>query len=141
MNPFSFYKTHKNRCRNFYTSSIAGLFSGIIIGLFFILMTDSTFNRWINLFGYELLVSIIFFGLILLFLWLGYWIGKGLVFFLIAKDKDDLVSFKINYFAGTYSTAFSSSLLILHNHFAIASYFTIFFILMYFPINYFAVKE
>jgi len=54
------HKIHKKRARNFYSSSIAGLFSGVTITMLFDFLTDTSFNRWINLFGLEAFAAFIY---------------------------------------------------------------------------------
>jgi len=137
----AFHKRYAERCRNFYSSSIAGLFTGVIIGILFSLITDSKFNRWINLFSYELFAAVVYFAFIFLVLYILYFFGKLCIILFISKDKKNLISFKINYFAGVYAATWSASLIILHTKINIAIYISILFIILYFPIEYFTVRN
>lgn len=150
----SFHKRYIDRCRSFYSSSIAGLFTGVIIGIFFSLVTDASFNRWINPFQLgELFAAIIYFGFTLILIYILYFFGKACVYvvciyFLMtkivrnsSKKKNCLINFKINYFAGIYSATWVASLIILHTQFMIALYVSIMFILLYFPVEYFVVRN
>ena len=136
-----FHRKYRKRCRNFYSGSIAGLFTGIAIGIFFTLITDVKFNRWINLASYELFVAIIYFLFVFFVLVVLYFLGKLLVWFLVTKSKDELIGFRINYFASIYSASFTASLIILHDNLFIASIVTLAFIVLYFPVEYFSVRN
>jgi len=144
-----FHKRHIDRCRSFYSSSIAGLFTGIIIGILFSLITDTSFNRWINLLHWgELFAAIVYFGFIFILIIILYFFGKICVYFFIAKPIKDsskkkkcLVDFRINYFAGIYSASWTASLVLLYTKLMTAIYVSIIFILLYLPIEYFTVRN
>jgi len=140
----SFHKRYKKRCRNFWSSSIAGLFTGAMIGILFSLITDAKFNRWINLMSYELFAAVIYVGLTIFMLWFFYHLGKLLLwvilhFFRLSSKKDELVGFKINFVAGIYSALFATSLILLSKE-RVSLYVGIMFGLLYFPVEYFAVR-
>ena len=137
----SFHKKYKKRCRNFYSSSIAGLFTGVAIGILFSLMIDSKFNRWINLVSYELFVVMIYFSFVFIVLYILYYLGKLCMWFFITKNKDELMGFKINYFAGIYAATFSASMVILNDNSFVRNIVALFFVLLYFPVEYYTVKN
>lgn len=142
----AFHKKYRKRCRSFYSSSIAGLFTGVMIGILFSLITDSQFNRWINLRSYEFFAAIIYFGFTIFILWVFYYLGKGLFWLIlhvshISNKEDDLIGFKINFIAGIYSAAFSASLILLNNKFPIIIYVTLAFIIFYLLVEYYAVRN
>lgn len=135
-----FHKRYLKRCRNFYSSSIAGLLTGTAIGIFFSLITDVSFDRWINIFSIELFAAIIYFMFVFFILFVFYFIGKYGVWFFISKNKDDLVGFKINYFASIYSASWAASLIILHSKILVAIYVSIVYLILYLPLEYFTVR-
>lgn len=135
-----FQKKYNERCRNFYSSTIAGLSTGFVIGILFSLITDSKFNRWINLFSYEFFAALIYFVFVLILLYILYHLGKGVMEHILHYKKKDLINYKINYFAGIYSAIGSASFVILHSQTQMIIYVLIFFILFYFPIQYLTVR-
>lgn len=136
------YNKYRDRCRNFHFNTIAGLFTGAIIGIFFNLITNSTFNRWINPFNLgELMAAIIYFSITIFLVWISYFIGKLFIWLFISKQKKHLINFKINYFAGIYSAIWVASLLILKDKLKLMFYLSVIFILLYLPIEYLVVKN
>ena len=140
------YKRYKKRLRNFFSSSISGLFTGAAIAIFFSLITNSNFNRWIDIRSYEIVAGIIyvFFTYFLLFIF--YYLGKGLIFlvcffFKIKNKKEDILNFKINFFAGVYSAFFVAPLIILKGHLNMQLTIGIIFVLFYFPFMYLVIRN
>ena len=142
----SFHRKYSDRCRNFYASTLAGLFTGVIVGIFFSLMTNSEFNRWINLFSYELVAAVIYFLFTLVLIFslyiVGVIIGKTFTHFAKlspTKQKQFLISFRVNYFAGIYSASWVTSLFILNGKTLISLTVSALFIFAYVPVEYFTV--
>lgn len=143
INPFWKYRA---RCRAFLSSSIAGLFTGVMIGIFFSLVTDVNFNRWINLRDYELLAGIIYAFFTYLVLYLLYLVGILFIwticfFFKIKNKISERVNFKINYFASAITTLFVTPLVLLNGNLKTQLTISIIFILLYFPTMYLVVKN
>jgi len=69
-------KNYAKRRRNFYSSTIAGLFTGIAIGIFFSSITDVNFNRWIDIFSNEAFAAGVYFLSTLVVMIIFYHIGK-----------------------------------------------------------------
>lgn len=137
----SFRSRYKKRIRAFYSSSIAGSFTGVLIGVLFSLITDTTFNRWIDVFSYELFAAIIYVLFILLGSWFFYHIGNFFIRTFISNKKEDLIGFKINYFAGIYSALFSATLVVLsHNNASLSIKVLVVFVIVYFPLEFFVVR-
>lgn len=141
-----FHRKYRDRLRNFYSSSIAGLFTGLIIGLFFSLITDSDFNRWINIFSYEIFAGVIYFIFTIFLIIFFYIFGMLMTRWVVASQIDNekskkkhMINFRINYFAGMYSATFVTSIILL-NKSEIIYPISIGFILFYLPCAYFAVR-
>lgn len=125
------------KLKDFTISVIAGLFSGLGIGIFFDLTTDITFNRWINLKSYEAFAAfiyVIFFFLILIIFY-----GFGM-FITSLMDKKRTLGFHLNFVAGIYSSTMTFLLVLYFNQ--PATRYTIagigivfFFILAYYTIK------
>jgi len=138
-----FRNKYRERCRNFYSSSISGLFTGITIGIFFSFITYSTFHRWINFFSYEIFVALIYlcfaFIIIAIFYFIGYLIMRFLILRNVSNKGKELIGFRINFLAGIYSAFFGTSLLILKDRFRLLLLVTFLFLILYFPLEYIAV--
>ena len=63
------------------------------------------------------------------------------MWFFITKNKDELMGFKINYFAGIYAATFSASMVILNDNSFVRNIVALFFVLLYFPVEYYTVKN
>lgn len=123
----------------FYSSAIAGVFTGLVIAIFFEFIRITESEKWINLMSYDVFPFIIYLFIAYVLLYLLYVIGKLLVYILISKEKEQLLEFKINYFAGMYSTTLVTGLILLKGKMWIT--LVIFSLFTYIPLEYFAVVE
>jgi len=137
-----FNKEYKKRINNFVSSAITGLISGVIIIIFFNLITDSTFNRRINLFNLgEAFAAGIYLLFTLSLLYVLFLFGRFVFKRCMSKKKEDLIGFRINYFAGTYSATFGAFLYGFRNSIYSMIIILILFLLIYVPTIYFAVRD
>lgn len=141
-----FIHTYKKRCVSFLSSTIAGLFTGVMIGIFFSLVTDIDFNRWINLGNYELFAGIIYVLFTYALLYLLYLLGTLLVWviclvFKIRNRYQEKINFKINYFASALATLFITPLILLEGNMKTQLTISIVFILLYFPTMFWIVRD
>ncbi|GEM_PF-6781730 len=96
--------------KSIYTSYIAGIFSAIIVGMFFALATKNNFEGWIPYknFGWIQYVIYILFIIYVFFLFVK--IGKTL-----APDAEEKYNFKINYVIGLLSSVITALLILYHS--------------------------
>jgi phosphate starvation-inducible membrane PsiE len=111
---FRVITNNKNKFREFWIDALAGLLSGTTIGIFFSLVTEIKFIRWINLFSPEIFAAIIYVVGSFLVLFGFYWLGKVVVYFI---DKKRLMSFRLNMIAGAYTSVVSFLLVTYHSSF------------------------
>lgn len=143
-----FQKKYKDRCRSFYSSTVAGLYTGVAIGILFTLIADSKFNRWINLLSYELFAAIVYFLFTIFMVFSLYLVGWICVHLFIAskisnenKKKQHLINFRINYVASLYSASWITSVILLWDKTSIIFWVSLFFILLYPVAAYIAVRN
>jgi len=136
---FKIFKTNRGKFKDFYLSVIAGLFSGLGIGIFFRLTTDIVFNRWINLFSYELFAAIIYVLFVLFILGILYTLGMLIVIFIL-KDKKRTLSFHLNFIA-VYSSAITFLLILYYNISLIRNVIALVGFILFFVLAYFTVKR
>ena len=140
MNFFKILKNNHGKLKDFISSVIAGLFSGTAVGIFFSLTTNITFNRWINLFSFELVPAIVYFIFFLFILLIFYCIGSFITKF-IWKDNKRLFGFYINFISGTYSSALSFLLVLYYKNILTLITLLILGIIILFILAYFTVKR
>ena len=98
------YWPYRGRLKDFFVSVFGGFFSGLVVGIFFSLVTDTTFNGWINPLKLGELVALtiytLFTFLLLVFFYkLGDWGVK-----LSIGNSSRSFSFYLNYIAGAFSS-------------------------------------
>jgi len=139
---FSYRKKNRDRIRKFYSNLVAGLFTGILIGILFSFITKSTFIRWIDLAQIgELLAAVIYIVFIAMLSYILYWFGRLLIWLFGFKNDDDLIGFRMNYVAGIYSASWISILIIVHSNICLCIYVTLGYLILYLPMEYLAVRN
>jgi len=90
---------------------MTGVFTGVTIGIFFNLTTNTKFDRWVNLNSLEIFPAIIYviFTLVLLFFFYG--IGMFLTWLI---DKNRTLSFHLNFVSGVYCSTISFLFVLYH---------------------------
>ncbi len=126
-----FHKKYRKRIRNFYSSSIAGLFAGIAIGSLLSLLTNTTVKKWENPIGHILIV-VTYIVFVFLILYILYFFGKFCMQHFLSKNKEDLIGFHINYFTSVYVAVFSALLIILYDNISVCIFVALIFFIIYF---------
>lgn len=83
--------------------------------------------------------AVIYISFTLFLLIILYFFGRLLVF-LLFRNKDDTLSFHINFIAGIYSVSFVSLMIILYNQPTIRNIIAVVGVILFFPAEYIAVK-
>lgn len=134
------YINNIGKLKDLCSSVIAGLLSGTAIGIFFSLTTDFTFNRWINLFSYEIFAAIVYVIFILVLLLIFYGLGL-LITRSFWKDKRRPYGFYLNFVAGIYSSAITFLLVLYYNQPKIRNTIAITGLLLFFVLAHFTIKK
>ncbi len=126
---------NSGKLKDFTLSSIAGMFSGLSIGIFFSLTTDITFNGWIK---DNFLTNVISF-LFLIFIF--YFLGRFIIVKCLLSDKKRELSFHLNFIAGIFSSSFTFLLILYHKNLITAIMIGVVLIILFFIVAHFAIRE
>ena len=140
MNILKLFKKNRGKLKDFYLSVIAGLFSGLGVGIFFNLTTEITFNRWINIFSYEIIATIIYILFVFIVLGVFYILGVLIIIYII-KDVKRILPFHLNFIAGVYSSAITFLLVLYYNQPMIRNTIAIIGGVLFFILAYITVKK
>lgn len=132
------FKKNRGKLKDFGINSIAGIFSGISIGIFFSLTTDITFHRWIDPTTLELFPAIIYVIFVLFILTIFYGIGVLITWWL---DKKKIMDFHISFIAGTYCSIMSFLFVLYYNVVLIRNVLAVAFIVIFLIVAYFTIKK
>ena len=133
------FSKNYGKFRELTLSIIAGILAGTMVGIFFNLTTDITFNRWINIFNFEVFAGIIFLSLSVFALWILYLIGYRLI-----KNnfgKKSAFRFYLNYIAGMYGSSTAFLVVFYSGEPPIRNTIAATFVIMYLILAYFTIKK
>ncbi len=124
--------------KEFCITSFAGLFTGVVIGIFFSLTIDAKFNRWINLLSPEIGAFVVYLIGTLFLAYLFYWVGYFLTWLI---DKRKIMTFHLSYISGVYCAIVSFLLVLYYINFKTDLLIGLVGVIFYFVVAHFAVKR
>jgi len=127
--------------KDFYLSVIAGLFSGLCMGIFFSLTIDISFNRWIDPTKLGEFFATVVDVLLILFLLLTFYVVGQLIVKFLLRDKKRHLSFHLNFIAGIYSSTMTFLLVLYYDAPMMRNTITSIGVVLFFVLAYFTVKR